>query len=247
MRGERVNVGAVVYGPNGADVRMPEVRKLRHLTGHEWEGISEAYSRMLVKSASASARIESLLTEQMPRSEIFMIGKLGELVAETPEQYEAAIKKILGFFVDKPTLSRKEKQQKINSEISAMLKDVGVLAHKGQTIDDGKVIPRFVISEEKDIVADFAYKPNGLKVVSTLELRGAITAAHSRACEKGATLFFAKEKFGAEVKSFGVYAANPLELETHRGEIEILRSFADGNAFNWMDASDRQRFRAALY
>ena len=56
---------------------------------------------MLVKSASASARIESLLTEQMPRSEIFMIGKLGELVAETPEQYEAAIKKISPLFPEK--------------------------------------------------------------------------------------------------------------------------------------------------
>ncbi|MGO4837581.1 hypothetical protein AB4144_35580, partial [Rhizobiaceae sp. 2RAB30] len=89
--------------------------------------------------------------------------------------------------------------------------------------------------------------PNGLKVVSTLELRGLTASAHAKACEKGATLYFAKEQFGKKVKPFGVYAVNPSEAEQHRGEIEILTSFADGNAFNWMDANDRMKFRAALY
>jgi hypothetical protein len=37
------------------------------------------------------------------------------------------------------------------------------------------------------------------------------------------------------------------EVQAYRGEIEILTSFADGNAFNWMDAQDRRRFKAALY
>lgn len=250
MRGERVNVGVVALGPSGLDVRLPEIRKLLHLTGHKWEEIASAYRLMLSKSEIAD--LEELhkpspSSRNFTASEVFALGKPGEIRANTAEEYEATLRKVLGVFVDKPTLTRKEKQQKINTEIAAMLKKGGVLADKGQTIDDRKVIPKFVISEEKDIVADFAYKTNGLKVVSTLELRGLSASAHSKACEKGATLYFAKEQFGKDVRPLGVYAVAPAEANNFRSEIEILTSFADGNAFNWMDAKDRMKFKAALY
>lgn len=247
MRGERVNVGLAVWGENGLDIRMPEIRKLRHLTGHNWDDIANAYSSALAKASEETGDLISADNPLGFRSETFVLGKLGSLVASNPQEYEIAVKKILFLFVDKPSLSKKEKQQRINSEISAMLRKVGVLGHRGDSIEDGKVIANFVVSEEKDIVADFAYKPNGLKVVSTLELRGITSAAHGKACEKGATLYFAKDRYKSDVKVFGVYAASPAETETHRSEIEILRSFADGNAFNWMNPQDRQKFQSSLY
>lgn len=181
------------------------------------------------------------------QSEVFILGKPGDIRARTDEEYEAAVKRILSTFVDKPSLSRREKQQKINTEIAAMLRQVGVLGERGQGLDDGKVVPKFVVSEEKEIVADFAYKANGLKVVSTLEFRGLSSNAHAKACEKGATFYFAKQRFGPEVKPLGVYAALSEQIEMHKGEIEILTSFADGNSYNWLDLKDRQRFKAALY
>lgn len=247
MRGERVNVGVVAIGPNGLDIRLPEVRKLRHLTGHHWESIADAFARALAKSSHGAFDLTTLGEKSQVRSEVFLLGKPGDLVADTPEEYESAVKKILDFFVNKPSLSRKERQQKINGEISAMLRSVGVLAQRGETIDDGKVITKFIVSEEKEIIADFAYKPNGLKIVSTLDLRGMISAAHSKACEKGAILYFARETFGSSVRPIGVYAATPAETTSHSSEIEILRSFAEGNAYNWMDPQDRQNFRHALY
>ncbi|MEX0404060.1 hypothetical protein ABGN05_00110 [Aquibium sp. LZ166] len=250
MRSERVNVGVVVIGPDGLDVRLTEVRKLLHLTGHRWDEIAQAYRDAL--STIEIADLEAQFARHgsargTMQSEVFVLGKPGEIRARSPEEYETAVRRILSTFVDKPQLSRREKQQKINTEISQMLRQVGVLGERGQRLDEGKVVPKFVISEEKEIVADFAYRPNGLKVVSTLELRGVSTGAHAKACEKGATLYFAKQKFGAEVKPFGVYAVTPDQRDIHKGEIEILTSFADGNAFNWMDPKDRQKFKAALY
>jgi hypothetical protein len=155
VRAERVNVGVVVASTDGIDLRAPELRKLRILTGHEWHDITE-------------------------------------------------------------------------------------------TIDSHKVVQRYVISQEKDIVADFAYKNGSMKVVSTLDLRST-KSAHSRACEKGATLFFAKQEYGSQTRPFGVYAVSPEEEATRRSEIEILSGFADGNVFNWLSIEDRQRFSAAFY
>jgi len=71
-------------------------------------------------------------------------------------------------------------------------------------------------------------------------------ALHAKACEKGATLYFAQEAFGNECNPIGVYAVNPLEMDAHRSEIEIMRSFARGNAFNWLEASERGKFLTAL-
>jgi hypothetical protein len=250
MRGERVNVGVIALGPQGIDIRMPEVRKLTHLTGHKWEEIAAAYKSMLSEQSAADIfpSEDGDRNVKFPaQSEVFLLGKAGDVRARTGEEFDVAIRKILSLFVEKPTLSRTEKQQKINTEISAMLRQVGVLGERGQTLDDGKVIPKFVVSEEKEIVADFAYRPNGLKVVSTLDLRGAITGTHAKACEKGATLYFAKQRFGDDVRPFGVYAASRSEIDIHKGEIEILSSFADGNVFNWTDPKDRQKFKTALY
>lgn len=243
MRGERVNVGIIVDGPSGPDIRMPEVRKLRHLTGHRWDDVAEAFAGSRLRSGGHDIFNSSIAGA----SEVFISAAPGTLRANTPEEYEKAVATMLRLYVEKPSLTKNEKQQKINSEISAVLRNRGVLGRRGDDIDEGKVIPQFVISEEKDIVADFAYRPNGLKVVSTLELRGLENASHSKACEKGATLYFAREKFGRGVKLLGVYAASPVEADSHRSEIEILRSFADGNAFNWMDANERGAFQAALY
>jgi hypothetical protein len=246
IRGERVNVGIVISGPNGMDVRLPEMRKLLHLTGHKWDDVANVYSRMLQTEGGRGGSFDSAFSSFSAYSEIFQLGKPGDLVANTNDEYEDAVKKILNFFVDRPSLSRREKQQRINSEISAMLKRGGLLSDKTHGIEDGKVVTRFIISQEKDIVADFAYKPNGLKVVSTLELRGLKNAAHGKACEKGATLYFAREQFPG-VKPIGVYAASPAEAESHRGEIEILSSFAEGNIYNWQVAGDRQKFQHNFY
>ncbi|WP_413711841.1 hypothetical protein [Rhizobium sp. Rhizsp82] len=250
MRGERVNVGVVVHGPRGLEVRMPEIRKLAHLTGHRWEKIADAYRHSLERTADQvidDLRGDTGLSRRSIQSEVFILGRPGEIRAKSEDEYELAVKRILTTFVEKPTLSRTERQQRINTEITAMLRQVGVLARRGQKLEDGKVITRFTVSEEKDIVADFAYKSGKLKVVSTLELRGISGAVHAKACEKGATLYFAKQRFGDEVKPLGVFAATSEEAEVHKGEIEILKSFADGNAFNWMDAQDQQKFKAALY
>jgi hypothetical protein len=246
VRAERVNVGVVVASTDGIDLRAPELRKLRILTGHEWHDITAAYDERLNDEWKQCADLSQLRERIGAVSEIFSLSQMGSLVIGKPEEYEESVAAILHRYVDRPKLSRREKQQKINAEIARTLRNAGVLQAKGETIDSHKVVQRYVISQEKDIVADFAYKNGSMKVVSTLDLRST-KSAHSRACEKGATLFFAKQEYGSQTRPFGVYAVSPEEEATRRSEIEILSGFADGNVFNWLSIEDRQRFSAAFY
>jgi hypothetical protein len=246
QRGERVNVGVVVATPNGLDVRVPELRKLRGLTGHGWDSVVDAYTRQLGEAWEVHGDLAGLSETPGGMSQVFALGAPGTLLA-SDTAYEERIQSILRFLVVRPVLSRREKQERINTEVARVLKQAGVLGGKGQTIDDHKVVSRFVVSEEKDIVADFAYKAtSNIKVVSTLDLRGS-KSAHGKACEKGATLYFAKKQFGPTMEPFGIYAASPVEADAHKGEVDILTSFAEGNTFNWMVAADRQRFQHAFY
>lgn len=239
QRGERVNIGVVIFTPEGIDARLPELRKLRALTGHTWDQVAEAFIAQLSEVHKSGKKPEGL-------SEVFSFGTSGVLRA-SPADYDDRVRSILKYLVDRPVLSRRERQERINTEISKVLKKAGVLGQKGDTINDSKVLQRYVIAADKDIVADFAYKgKKSLKIISTLDLRGS-NSAHAKACEKGATLYFAREQFGDAVSPFGIYAVAPSAADDHRGEIEILNSFAEGNTFNWLDPHDRQRFQHALY
>jgi hypothetical protein len=245
LRGERVNVGiAIDRDAAQVDIRMPELRKLRPLTGHAWDEVGKAYSEHLQAAGGSLFDLKRDAVEIV--SEVFVLGSTGTFVASTPDEYESRIQSILAHLVNKPRLSRRERQEKINSEIAKVLKNAGVFGRQGDSIDGGRVVPKFVVSEEKSVIADFAYKTAKLKIVSTLDLRSA-RAAHGKACEKGATLYFAKEKFGDSVRPFGVYAATAEDAEMHRSEIEVLRSFAEGNVFNWTSAQDRQKFTTSFY
>lgn len=247
-RDERVNVGIVVATSAGIDVRAPELRKLRILTGHHWEEVVGAYDERLNHEWRQCRTLTGLAERIGAISEIFSLSRPGTLVvnSDKPEEYESRLSAILRAYVDRPKLSRGERQRRINYEIARSLKNAGVLYQKGQTIDDHKVVTQYVISAEKRLVADFAYKNGSMKVVSTLDLR-ADKAAHAQACEKGAILYFAKQKFGSTLRPYGVYAARPADAEERKSEIEILTGFADGNVFNWLDVDDRIKFSESFY
>ena len=244
-RSERVNVGIVVGTPDGIDLRVPELRKLQLLSGHGWGEIVDAYGRRISKEFERATSLSDLRERIGVISEIFTLSDLGSMLADE-KTYEQRISAILQTYVNRPQLTRRQKEQKINAEIARYFKNAGILVGKGQTIEDHKVVAKYMISEEEDIRADFAYKNGRMKVVSTLDLR-TNQAAHSRACERGAVLYFAKEKFGSTTRPFGIYAVAEHQREERHSEIKILESFADGNIFNWLDIQDRQRFSAEFY
>ena len=78
-RGERVNVGLVVFLKDKVDFRMPELRKLRALTGHGWDDIARAYGGQIEKGFADQRDPEALIKSVALLSETFVPSDLGEL------------------------------------------------------------------------------------------------------------------------------------------------------------------------
>lgn len=245
-RGERVNVGVMVFLKDRIDFRMPELRKLRALTGHGWDEVAQAYGTLIEREYIDQKEPSKLIKNISALSETFAPSEVGVMVIDSESEYESRVDSILSSLIAKPSLSKRQRKAHINSEIAKTLEKQQVLARRNQTINDHVVVRSFVVDQTKDLVADFAYKNGLLKIVATLDMRTA-GPSHGKACERGATLHFARELFGSATLPLAVYAVSPLELKSRSAEVDILKGFSSGNAFNWLDASEQRKFREMLY
>lgn len=244
LRGEIVNVGVVADTPNGVRVHLPELRKLNSLTGHGWGEIATLYERRIIEMASDGG-IGQLAGAKHPLSDVFTLSALGTITAK-PEDLERQLQHVIKAYVARPKLSKTEKQDKINAELKKFFRSKELLASRGDPIEDHKVHAKFVVSEAKQIFADFALKSGHMKIAATLDFRTPVPM-RSKAFEKGGTLWFAEKELGSDTEVFGVYAATPDAIETHKTELDIFKEYAGGNVFNWMVAKDAQRFAERFY
>jgi len=152
-RGERVNVGIVVFLPDRLDIRLPESRKMQALTGHAWEEITQAYAEQITRAFKENVEPAEFVQSMDFVSGVFVPSELGTFIVTADDDYEKRVRSILDTLVNRPELSKRQRQQRINSEISKVLRKAEILATKDETIDDHKVIARFVVSPEKDVVA----------------------------------------------------------------------------------------------
>lgn len=245
-RGERINVGLAVFRSDNVDVRMPELRKLRALAGRDWNEAAGAYDVEINRLYADNRDIDGALSHAREMSKVFIPSDTGLFVINSASEYEERVNSIVDTLIAKVYQPRTERQPKINTEISHTLAAAEVLAKRKETIDDHKVVRNFVVSHDKELVADFAYKNGALRIVATLDMRSAGNF-HGKACEKGATLHFARKAFGKTTRTLAVYAVPPVEAHAHSAEIGILQDFSEGGAFNWLDAGDQQKFRRLLY
>src|SRR5271154_6454731 len=125
-RNERVNIGVAVATPTGLDIRLPEIRKLRALTGHRWDSVADAYCIQITQAWKAAGSLSHLADTPSGMSQVFTLATFGAMRA-TSGDYEDRIKSVIANLGDKPVLSRREKQERINTEISRVLKRAGVL------------------------------------------------------------------------------------------------------------------------
>jgi hypothetical protein len=242
-RGELVNIGVLCEGLESLIIQAPELRKLKLLTGHDWGEVLDRYSSFL-QSVYKAGDPGWIKLAQM--SDVFKVEKFGEIRCES-KNVQQHVEEILKTFVCRPTLSRKEKRARINTEMAKIFKAGGLLGDPDQGIDSGRVVQKFTVSEAKGAVVDFAYRTNRLKVVSTLDLRSTKIAAHARACERGSSLYFARQAYGSELQAFAVFAAPPSNIEEFQSEIEVLKDFSGGNAFNWINPEEQRAFRSLFY
>jgi hypothetical protein len=245
-RGERVNVGIVVFRHDKIDVRFRQAAyKLRALTGEAWDSRLESASACLTDLFSSSGKAAEALETFGMLEPLLKPSSLGWLSAETDHEYEQRVDQILRALVGLPKKERIDSKSRMNTEIAREFKKHNVLAGKDEAIENGKIVRDFPIDEQEGLAADFARKNGSFYIASTLDLRKQ-SVNLGEAALKSIVLDKAGRKFGDKIRKVGVFAVDRDMLDSFKSHIDLLGDYAD-DLYDWLDLDSRKRFQRSLY
>lgn len=236
-RDERVNIGIIVFAPDGLDIRITETRKIQALASGSWDSeiatFSETLKKLDMPSEDPRLRVKAMSIVENQ----FSMQKSGWFDARNAAEYEFNVRDILAAMVNKPRRQRHRESSTVVAEISAVLRHANILAGKDDTMDSGKVVRNFAVSHELE--ADFAQLNSRLHVAAVLDLR-ASRPQLAQAALKAVVLDRAEaDNPGVSVHKIGVYAAAPARLGELSDNLAILKPYAD-DLVNWEDPTDRR-------
>jgi len=243
-RGERVNIGLIVFKPDGIDLRISGTRKLAAITAVSWDADIDAFSRAI----SALDDPRQPAQERMDRVALlenqFVSTGRGWFEALNPNEYEKVVTEIIAELITRRRGARSRDGSTVVAEISAELRSAEILAGRDDKLQSGKVLRNFHIGA--GLEADFAQMNGQFHVAAVLDLR-ANNPRLAQAALKAVVLDRAKA-FEADYKvhKIGVFAASSARLGELRDNLDILRPYAD-DLVNWEDSSDRRELKRIFY
>lgn len=241
-RGERVNVGVVVFLPDRLDVRFPEVRKIRVLQNGNWERYAADVQQLVDQAYRQTREPKSFVDTFSLLGGVIRCSELAWFSIDVPEQYQQRVDEIVSTLVQRARPESRPPTTRLNTEIATTFRRAKLLAPPRAPSEMGKVQRNFLVSTEDDLTADFGFRNGRTHVIATLELRGA-AVDKGRAAVKAITLHRAKETFDAH--RIGVYAA-PHDAAQFRPHVHLLTEYAD-ETYNWADPSQRTRYLHSVY
>ncbi len=245
-RGERVNIGIVVFRDNDLDVRFRLASyKLKALTGATWDSRIGTLQSRIPETFEKTAPAEDILRRIHLLDPIIAPVGMGTLTASDLKDYERCLDEILSRLV---LLPRKEKtvetQSRINTEIAKIFKKDKVLAKPDESITKKKIVRGLPVAPNEGLAADFALKNGKMYVASTLDLRKH-NATIAEAALKSIVLDKASHVF-ERVRKIGVYAVDP-DMKAHfKQHIELLSDYSD-ETFNWSNVTSQRKFIRSMY
>lgn len=244
-RGERVNVGIIIFYNDRLEVRFSDLRKIKALSEGDWDGYAARARAHLLSMYQRNDKPSDLLSRFSLLDNVINFSEVSWFSIDRIEEFETRVDEILMALVQKrrPAEPKRAATTRINTEIAKIFGNARVLAKPGEGMVDGKVERNVLISEEDNLTADFGVKNGTYQFTATLDLRRA-RADQGQAAIKSITLDRAKKRFDGGVKTFGVFAA-PDDRE-FRPLIHMFRSYAD-RSFNWLDPSEQTAFLRATY
>ncbi len=246
-RGERVNVGIVVFRENDLDVRFRLASyKLKALTGVTWDSRIAALQSRIAETFDRSAPAEDVLRRIQMIDPIIAPVAMGIINAANLREYERSVEEILSSLVSLPKREKLQVdvQSRINTEIAKVFKKDKVLAKPEESISKNKIVRGLPVAPREGLVADFALKNGKIHIASTLDLRKH-NATIAEAALKSIVLDKADEVF-EKVLKIGVYAVER-DMKSHfKQHIELLADYAQ-ETFNWVDPVSRRKFLRRMY
>lgn len=102
LRGERVNVGILVFLENRVDIQFAELSKIRALTGGDWVVYAADVQRRLTESLGAGRQAEEIVRAAPRIDPVFQASDVSWFSISSLDEYDARVKEILLELVLRP-------------------------------------------------------------------------------------------------------------------------------------------------
>ncbi len=245
-RGERVNVGVIVFRDERLDVRFRQASsKLRALTGDTWESRIQSIRERIEGVFKKDAPVEDVLRRVEDVDPLIAPVGLGTINAGSAADCERIIEEIIASLVVPPRPARPEGQSRINTEIAKIFQKDKVLASPHASLTEKKIVRDLPVAPQEGLTADFALQNGKLHVASTLDLRKHHTSI-AEAALKSIVLDKSGDLWGKKVRKLGVYAVLPDMKREFKQHIELLSDYAD-ETYNWLDQNQHRKFIRRMY
>jgi hypothetical protein len=245
-RGERVNVGIVVFRDGGLDVRFQQAAfKLKALTRENWDSRIEGIRQRITGIYKPLDSPEEMLDKIGFADPLIAPSGIGTLTSHSVADYENNINEIMESLVLLPKPKHADAASRINTEIAMIFRKAKALAKKEQSLRDGKIVRGLPVAPSEGLTADFALQNSVMHIASTLDLRKQ-SARLDEAALKSIVLDKSRDKYGKRARLIGVYAVEP-DMKKHFSQhIELLSDYAD-ESYNWLETGKRNKFLHTMY
>jgi hypothetical protein len=245
-RGERINVGIVIFLDGKLDVRFQQASfKLKALTRENWDLRIESIRQRISELHQKNEAPEDVLSKISFVEPLISSSGLGTFHSHSSADYEDTINEILQSLVLLPKAKPSDAVSRINTEITKVFKTAKALAKPGQSLRDGKIVRGLPVAPNEGLLADFALQNSKMHIASTLDLRKH-TVRLDEAALKSIVLDKSREVYGKTVRTIGVYAVEPDMKKHFSTHVELLSDYAD-ETYNWLELSRRTKFLRSMY
>jgi hypothetical protein len=219
MRGERLNVGLVVFHPNQdvtvhLDVSQERLRSFDpNLAGINWDDWASQAVKIL-SDAPSDVRATLLKTAFGP---ITTDAELGWFRASNNVEVQDNVSSLLKRLVSRPVRlvkvgrTHSTRKTKLQTQLKNWFRVQKILGRSMNDLSNNQVVEEYPISIETDSFADFAFKNGALHIMETIDLRGVdhLTASlRNKAAFKSVVLDQAADVTGGGGQRIAIVAAS---------------------------------------
>lgn len=234
-RQEIVNVGIIVFKPEGIDIRiLSSAAKVRLLDGSsKQEDLESLKSHFKEICSEYTDPAEQLRVLNLFKGRAFISSPAFFGIDEL-SQYESKVSNIFNKLV-KPHIAKKRKySSRFATDIKNIFKQMEILAHDSSEIEDHKVVHNYQISN--GLSADFLLKNGAYHLTETIDYNlNDLNAKHKETSLKLLTFI------EGDVKSYFVYRATPEKEFEVTQQIDLAESYSD-KVFNFSSKNDKSKY-----
>jgi hypothetical protein len=250
VRGERLNIGLVVFRDDSIDVRV--TRNLDRM-----RAVSVALDKQVVVDLLSNLRG---MDRQFRRnggasiadrlSNIARVGPIsisdaGRFVADSPAAYEARISIILQQLVEPEPAPKvvREKRTRLYSQVKKLLRSQKILAKKDEGLDSHRIVAGFELDD--GLVADLVLKNGAYHIFETVDATGDESTFRKTVSEIAVSALIlerARMRFGeSATKAKMIYSASVSLEKLARPSLDAA-AHQGAELINWASANDRSNF-----